>query len=509
MSLKSTMQCVMTAMVVIGLMAVGASAQVYRGSINGRVTDPAGAVVPGAKITITNTATNAAITVGSSAAGQYSAPNLLPGLYTVSAAATGFKTLVRQNIQIRTGVALGLDLALTVGSQSQEVTVTSAPLLITDSGSQDTVLNLQLSSRLPLSGTNIFLLATTAPGQTNGISGPLSNRPFDNGGEDSFSFNGAPGGGNNNAYLIDGMPDNNNEGMGFVPAPDAVSEVNIMTNQYDAEYGHTAGGTVSVALKTGANQYHGDAYYDYRTNRLNANLFQNNRVGQSTQNTQWHVPGFQIGGPLVIPGVYNGHNKTFFSVSYQHFFDQVATGVNRSYPTVSQMQGNFCSGAPGNQGVGRVIYDPTTTDINPFLSDGVTKNPNYGMRTAFGGCPGGQTGSIIPANRILPQATTLFALLPATNVPGCTNQYASGCSTNYQSGKGQGDHYYSTTVRVDETMSPTESFFASYEVGNRTEFITNPGAGANDAGYFPIYNTWRINHGAGFNLTSILSPTTV
>jgi hypothetical protein len=397
---------------------------------------------------------------------------------------------------------LGLDLELTVGAQSQEVTVTAAPVLITDSGSQDTVLNQEMATQLPLSGNNIFLLATTVPGQTNGISGPLSNRPFDNGGEDSFSFNGAPGGNNNNAYLIDGMPDNNTEGMGFVPAPDAVSEVNIMTNQYDAESGRTAGGTVSVALKSGTNQYHGDAYWDLRTNHLNGNLFQNNRVGQKSQVTQWSVPGFQIGGPVQIPGVYNGRNKMFFSVSYEHFFDKVAESVSRTYPSISQMAGNFCSGAPGNQGQGRVIYDPTTTITDPT-------NPAYGTRTAFGGCPSGETGSIIPANRIDPLATALFKQLPGPNVPGCTNQYLSGCGTNYQSGKGQGDHYYSTTERVDYTASPTESFFVSYEAGNRLEFITNPGANASNKGYFPDYNTWRINHGAGFNLTSILSPTMV
>ncbi len=518
MSLKSALQCVLTAMVLMGLMAAGASAQVYRGSLSGRVTDPTGAVIPGAKVAIKNNATNIVTAVGTSAQGEYTAPNLLPGTYTVTATASGFQTLVQNNIIINTGVPFDLDLKLTVGSQSQEVSVSTTPLLVTDSASQTTILNQQLTTTLPLSGDNIYLLARTVSGTIGGDIGALANRPFDNGGEDSFSFNGAPGGAGNNAYLIDGMPNNNNEGMGFVPAPDSVSEVSVMTNQYDAEYGRTGGGTVSLALKGGSNQYHGDAYWDLRNNHFDGNLFQTNLVGQKSAVTQWSVPGFQIGGPVRIPGLYNGHDKTFFSVSYQHFYDSIPQNSSRTVPSASQAVGNFCPGAPGNMGFGTMIFDPTQTNTDPT-------SPNYGTRPEInpGGCAAlgeatnpNSPGSVIPDNRIDPLSKSLLAQIAAPNVPNsgpgggvCTNSLAPGCSSNYASAYKRGDHYYSATVRVDQTLSPSESFFASYNVGNRVEFIGNPGATASNLGYYPTSSTWRINHGAGFNLTSILSPTTV
>lgn len=469
---------------------LGAGAQEYRGSISGTVTDPTGAAVPGAKVTAKNNATNAQLTVGTSGQGTYTIPDLDPGAYTVTVTVTGFKTLVRNNIEIRAGVPLGLDLALEVGDISQTVTVTSeSPLLTTDTGSSSQVLNTDLVGSLPLLGSNVFSLINTTSGNSHVSAFPdhLSERPFDNGGMDGYSMNGGPAGGNNNSYLIDGAPNNNNMGLGFVPPPDAVSEINVMTNAYDAEYGRTGGAITSVALKTGTNAYHGVAYWNVRNNHLSANLWQNS--GKPSQVTQWSEPGFQVGGPVRIPGVYNGMDRTFFSVTFEHFFDKVPSSQNRTYPSPSELAGNFCSGAAGNAGIGTVIYDPTA-------------NP----RTAFGGCPAGQTGSVIPASRIDPMMSALLKNLPAANSANaaCSNPRSKGCSTNFQIPNGHGDNYHALTVRIDQNLSSTEKLFASYEDGYRLEFIDNPGG---PAGLFPLTNTWRGNHGATFNLSSILSPT--
>jgi Carboxypeptidase regulatory-like domain/TonB dependent receptor len=474
--------------VVVLLGVIRTQAQEFRGTLTGTVTDPQAAVVPSAKVELRNNATNAKTSVGTSDRGTYTAPDLDAGTYTVTVSANGFKTLVRNNITVRTGERRGLDFTLELGSASQQIVVSAeAPILITDTGSGGTVLNSDLVGSLPLLGSNVFSLINLTNGNSHVSAFPdhLSERPFDNGGMDGYSINGGPQGGNNNSFLMDGAPNNNNEGLGFVPPPDAVSEVNVMTNVYDAEYGKTGGGITSIALRSGTNAYHGVAYWNVRNNHLNANLYQNHG---SSQVTQWSEPGFVVGGPVRIPHAYDGRDKTFFMVSYEHFFDTVPSSVSNAFPAPANLVGNFC----GNPGV--VIYDPI---INP--------------RTPFGGCPAGQTGSIIPANRIDPVMAKLLGFTPAPNVPGCSGgARIAGCNPNFQSNQGHGDHYHAIVVKIDHNLSSAEKFFASYEDGNRLEFIDNPGAPSAAAqGVFPITNTFRINHGATFNLTSTLSPTLI
>ena len=471
------------------------AAQEYRGSLQGRVTDQTGALVPGAKVTIKNKATGTALAVATSKDGQYSALSLDAGFYSVTVSAPGFKDLVQQNVEVRTGEKLGLDLSLQVGAANEEVVVTTqSPQLITDTGSGGTVLDQRIVSDTPLLGSNVFgLIATTAGASHPPQTGHLAERPFDNGGMDGYTVNGGPGGGNNNSYLIDGAPNNNNEGLGFVPPPDAVSQINVMTNAYDAEMGRTGGAITSVALKQGANAYHGVAYWNVRNDNMDSGLFQN--FGKQKQVTQWSEPGFQIGGPIRVPHLYDGRNRSFFSVSFEHFFDKVPSTASRTVDTASQLAGNFCGGPAGSSNPGVVIYDPTTSTSS-------------GVRQAFGGCPAGQIGSIIPANRIDPVMAAVLSNGAVANVAGCSNPRASGCATNFVGPYGHGDNYHALTVRIDQNFSSSEKFFASYEDGNRLEYYNDPGAPSSSAAiFFPISHTWRINHGATANLTSILSPT--
>lgn len=354
------------------LMCIGAGAQEYRGTLTGVVRDASGAVIPSAQVTVINVATNTKLNVATSTQGVYTVPNLAPGVYSVTVSKTGFKTLVRSNIQINTGQTLGLNLTLEVGAVTQQVTVTAqAPLLNTETGSGGTVLNSQIVSTMPIHGSNTFNLMALTPGANNGGAGAImyASRPFDNGGEDGYSVNGGPRGGNNNSYLINGVPDNNNEGMGYAPPAEAVSQVNVMTNTYDAEYGRTGGGITSIALKNGGNAIHGEAYVHVQNSYFNAQLSQNR--GQKVQLTQWFEPGFQLSGPVYIPGLYNGRDKTFFSVGYEYFWDRIPSSISETVPSLAQRVGNFCSGAPGNNGIGTVIYDPLSTT-----------NPD-GVRTAF------------------------------------------------------------------------------------------------------------------------------
>ena len=497
-TMTRSLKAALISMVLICIAAVSPNvlrAQEYRGSLSGRVTDQSGAVIPSARITVKNIATGTTQIIASSKDGNYQALNLDAGMYTITVSAPGFRELVQQNVEIRTGEKLGLDLGLQVGATTEEVVVTTqSPQLITDTGSGGTVLDQMIVNTTPLLGSNVLsLIATTAGALHAPASDHLSERPFDNGGMDAYTVNGGPTGGNNNSYLIDGAPNNNNEGAGFVPPPDAVTQVNVLTNAYDAEMGRTGGAITSIALKTGTNAYHGVVYWNVRNDHFDASLSQN--VGKPRQVTQWSEPGFQIGGPISIPHLYDGRNRSFFSVSFEHFFDKVPSASSRTVDSASQIAGNFCSGAPGNNGIGTVIYDPTTTT-------------SAGARTAFGGCPAGQTGSLIPANRIDPVMAAILANGAQANIAGCSNPRTPGCTTNFTGPYGHGDVYHALTVRIDQNFSATEKFFASYEDGNRVEYYNDEGAPTPAAeAFFPISHTSRINHGATANITSILSPT--
>jgi hypothetical protein len=436
--------------------------QEYRGSLQGSITDPTGALIPAAKITIKNKATNVLVSVGTTDRGSYTALNLDAGFYTVTITAPGFKTLIRDNIEVRSGEKYGLDLALQVGTRGEEVVVTTAATgIITDTGSGASVLNQTLATNLPLSGGNVFTLTQLTAGANHGGGSlsHLSERPFDNGGQEGYSINGGAAGGNHNAFLVDGSPNNNNEGLAFVPPPDAVSQVTVITNSYDAEFGKTSGGIVSVSLKQGTNQYHGSANWDFRNNHADAQLYQN--FGQKPQVTQWSVGVFTLNGPVVIPHVYNGRNRTFISGSYEHFFDKIANQVNRTVPSISQTQGNFCSGAPGNEGIGTTIYDPLTGTPTARLPFGANTN---------GGCPQGQTGTnllVAAPDRIDPMIKNVLANYITPNVVNpstgilCTNSRVSGCNTNNTVPAGRGDHYHAVTLRVDHNLSDKERFFGS------------------------------------------------
>jgi hypothetical protein len=476
-------------------------AQEYRGSIQGEVRDVTGALVPDARITIRNKATNAERVVGSTERGAYTALNLDAGFYTITIESSGFKTLVRDNVEVRAGEKQGLDFGLEIGQLTERVVVTTAVSgLITDTGSGSTVLNENLSSTLPLTGGNIFALTQTTAGANHGggAQSHTSERPFDNGGQEGYSINGGAAGGNNNQFLIDGAPNNNNEGLAFVPPQDAVSQVNVITNSYDAEFGKTGGGTVSVSLKSGANAYHGSGNWDFRNNHADARSW--GTGSSAVQVTQWSVGTFTLNGPVIIPKVYNGRSRTFASGSYQHFFDKISNTNSRAIPSVSQAVGNFCADAPGNMGIGTIIYDPTS---------GTPTN-----RTPFGGCAAGVVGSNLQAypGRIEPIAAKVAAAMPMANFYAngvlCTNSKASGCGNNYVVPAGRGDHYYSYTFRIDHNISDREKFFGSYEVGNRVEYINNPNnVNAVASDFYPSQTTVRKNHGATLNLTSILSPT--
>jgi len=251
--------CVLLALAAASLTA---SAQDFRGGITGRVSDASGGRMPGVTVTATNVATNVASTTTTNTEGDYAILFLNPGTYALSAELSGFKKIIRNNLEVSVGDRLGVDLTLEVGALAETVSVTAeSPLLITTSGSTGQTIGEKTIAMMPLSDGNPFALARLAPGIA--YNGDLKfSRPFDNGGTSGIVTGGATGG---NEFSLDGSPNMaNGRRVAFVPPAGAVQEFKVETASFDAGSGHTAGATVNVTLKSGTNSLKGSAYTYYR-----------------------------------------------------------------------------------------------------------------------------------------------------------------------------------------------------------------------------------------------------
>jgi hypothetical protein len=364
--------------VLLGGIATGLFGQSYYGSLRGTVLDPRDASVAASKVTLTNEGTGAARATISSAAGEFVFNEIVPATYTVSVESPGFKRFERRGIAIGTQQQVSLDLKLEVGQVSESVQVTEeAPLVESANASQGQVLDNQKVTELPNLGRNPFLLSKLVQNVIP-VGNPAYNRMEDQSGSSAISIAGGPVRGNN--YLIDGVPitDANNRAI-IIPSLEAVQEVKIQANTYDAEMARTGGGMFNTLMKSGANAFHGSLYGHLRRTDWDANSFFNNAGGvpiTSQPNDTW---GASFGGPIWIPKVYNGKNKTFFYLGFEHYDDTQSASSLFNSPTALEVGGNF-SKSLTQSGAPLIIYDPASATSG-------------GTRTAF-------PGNIIPTSRI-------------------------------------------------------------------------------------------------------------
>lgn len=465
------------------------AAQEFRATISGTVSDPAAARIPGAAVEAKNLETNAVVNTVTNDSGSYVLPFLPTGKYTISVSLTGFKTAVRENVELRVGDRMQLDFQLEIGGISEQVMVSGeAPLLETASASKGSVIDSAKVQDLPLLGRNPFMLAAIASGvQYSPTLASRSNRPFDNGGMDSYSING--GRTTTNEFSLDGVPNTNTESgspsnLSFVPSPDATEEFKVQTNTYDAQYGRSGGGIINVSLKSGTNRVRGAVYHYFRNDVLNANSFESNLAGAKKSAFRWNQPGVQIDGPVYIPKIYDGRNKTFFMYSWEKILSSIPYPLTYTVPTLVQRTGDFSQTVQSN-GNPVTIYDPLTT---------VPVGSGY-ARTAF-------PGNKIPANRIDPVGLKLVDYFAKPNVAGTI----AGANNMVTSPNPRTDEYDQHVIRIDQVINDKHKFFSRYVRGNRHEVNS-------DAGFphvsSPWYTHWRINQGINFDLTSSFSPTMV
>jgi hypothetical protein len=375
-------------LVFMALTAVSLFSQSYYGGVRGIVRDPNGGVVPNAKVTLTDEATKVARETTTGTDGEYVFNLVIPGTYTVAAEVKGFKKYERAGVIIGTQEQVGVDLTLALGEVTQTIEVTAqAPLIETEGASQGQNLDTQKLADLPNIGRNPFIQSKIAQNVVQ-YGNPYMNRMEDQSSTANVSIAGSIGWVGN--YLIDGVPVSDWAGRpSIIPSIEAVQEVKVMENTYDAEMARQGGFALNTIVKSGTDLLHGAAYGSIRRNSMDANsFFDNAQPGGAIP--LGAIPNddlaFNIGGPVYIPHVYNGKNKTFWFVAGEGYEDGTFGTGTMYVPTAAEKQGDFSHSVTAT-GVPLTIYDPLTTVLNP---DGTY------TRTAFPGAviPTGAAGRI-------------------------------------------------------------------------------------------------------------------
>ena len=314
--------------------------QEFRGTVSGVVTDPAGAAVAGAKVTVSEIHTGTRIQTVSDGVGQYAAPFLQPGDYDIAVRASGFKEFVRKQVHVGSGDHTVIDARLAVGDAAQSVEVTAdAPLINSENASTGQSITTKEVEELPLNGRTPMMLAQLAEGVI-ATSQPSLVHPFDLGGAASWSIAGSAS--QSSELLMNGAPNATWDGrMAYSPPQDAVQEVQIKAFDSDAAFGHTGGGTINQVMKTGTNGLHGSLYEFTQPSNLTANNYFNNKAGLGNPLTHYNQYGLSAGGPLLIPKVFNGRNRLFWFFAWENLTDAQPVTNFASVPTDLEKQGNF------------------------------------------------------------------------------------------------------------------------------------------------------------------------
>ncbi|MDQ6676513.1 MAG: carboxypeptidase regulatory-like domain-containing protein [Acidobacteriota bacterium] len=475
------------------VLAASLSAQDFRATVAGHVVDASGGSVAGVTVQVLNLETNESAVAVTTSSGTYTVPFLKPGTYRISVEAAGFKKFIRDNVVLNVGQVAGIDIALEVGAMSDVVTVTAeSAVLETENADRGLVIDSKQVSELPLNARNPFMLSILSAG-VNFNGNPIYQRPFDNGAIADWSING--GLDRKNEFLLDGAPNNAQAGgnnLAYVPPVDSVAEFKIQTNSYDAQYGKTAGGVVNVSLKSGTNALHGTLYEFLRRNGLDANSFQNNARGVDKSGHFLDQYGGAIGGPVVIPRIYNGKDKSFFFFNYEGYREGTPTPLNLSVPQPEFLSGDF-SKLVDSQGRKITIYDPNTGRVDA--------SGNF-VRDAF-------PGNIIPSNRLNPISQKILGYFPKPNIS--TPGFDYGQNDFFVAG-GQNldaDSFYNLVIKFDQNIGSNNHLFFRHASNDRTEERSFNGLSQSQPGGDGQFPLKRINDAYVLDLVSTLSPTLI
>jgi hypothetical protein len=441
-----------SAFALLSLTALSLYAQTTFGTIVGTVTDPSGAAIANAPVVLTNLGTNDKRTATTNADGLYQFVNLPPAQYSVEVSQTGFSKVVRSPVTVQTESTTTINLALKVGDVSQTVEVSAqTPLLQTETSSLGQVIDQRKTNEIPLNGRNPMNLVALVPSvvpQGQAMQNPNGTNPFAWG---NFQIGG--GMANQAMVWLDGSPVNAAyiNLTALVPTQDSLQEFKVATNNLSPEYGRFAGGVVNFTTKSGTNDLHGTAWEYLRNKELNANTFFNNMNGTPTGAFTQNQFGFNLGGPVYIPKLYDGRNKTFFFVNYEGFRLRQGVSTTETVPTAAERNGDLSALSQA--------YDPLTTcGVGaPGLPD--CPASERGNRLPF-------AGNQIPTNRINPTSLTMLKLYPMPNV--------NGDGFNWVGNSSQGGNNNETVVHLDQNVSEKQHISARYTYWGNLNLPNDP-----------------------------------
>ena len=461
------------------VLAMPAWAQKDTGSIVGTVKDETGAVVPDANVEVTDVERGQTFKTTTSASGEFVASPLHVGRYNVTVTKTGFKKAVSEAVELNVQGRIAINIALQVGQISEVMEVSgAAPLLETETSELGQVVDQKRVSNLPLNGRNFAQLALLSTGTA-----PSEPGARDEGGY-GFSANGARSLQNN--FLLDGVDNNSNlpdllNESNFViqPPVEALQEFKVQTNAYSAEFGRGNGAIVNAVIKSGTNQIHGSAWDFLRNNKLDGRNYFDDPT-KPTPQYQQNQFGATFGGPIVIPHLYDGRNRTFFFVDYEGLRVRQAQTQTAFVPPSAWRQGDFsslidytnvtgsdCNGRPTFAGE---IFDARLAQANcgvPFQYDGA-----------------GQALNIIPATPVVagggsldPLALRLAALYPAAGA-------LQPSGNNFLANPVRRETRNNFDARVDQKFSDKDNAFVRFSIENQPSFIPGTFGGLADGGGF-------------------------
>ena len=395
-----------------------AKAQSLFGTILGTVTDTSNAAVPGARLAIRNEATNAERAITADALGNYEAPSLRVGTYEVSCVATGFKRALVRSIVLQVDQRARVDLHLEIGDIVQTVEISATAALIeTDTATQGTVVDNRSVVNLPLNGRNFQQLALLGPGVGAPVAG--SGTYFSIGGTRSLGV----------SFLMDGATNTNtNANIPFVnPSIDLIQEFSVLRNTFNAEFGHGAA-QVNVVTKSGTNELHATLFEFLRNDKIQARNFFDKAKPAYRQNQFGGV----ISGPVVMPRLYKGQDKTFFLFNYEGFRSRTPSSLLATVPTQGQLSGDL-------SGIATAALDPLNNN-QPF------------------------SGNRIPASRIDPASRNYQKYMPVTDAP----IGSVGSGVNFLTAGSSPTDWDQVTVRLDHSFSSNSNAFARYSMTDNT-----------------------------------------
>ncbi|MEO7143600.1 MAG: carboxypeptidase regulatory-like domain-containing protein [Bryobacteraceae bacterium] len=434
---------------VVALLVLSVAAQCQTADLTGVVRDATGSAVPGAHLTITRNDTRARRSTDSDRVGVYSFPALQAGVYDLTVEAHGFGTQTHDHVVLDVGQHSQLDFVLAIGVLSTQVKVyASGEALRPADASVGTIISGAEIAQLPVNGRNFTRLILLIPGASS-VNGSQSDGTVS--GTALFSVNGERDQDNN--YVIDGIESNffHGNSPGALPPMDSIAEFRVTTGG-SAEFGRSMGANVSLVTKSGSNTLHGTVYEYLRNADLDANDFFANASGLSRTPYHRNQFGATAGGPVVLPRLYDGHNRTFWFTAYEGFRASQGTSLISTVPTAAEAQGNF-------NGTGNPIYDPSTSAMD--TKGNVIRQPF--------------PNNTIPAARLDPgMQYMLQKLVPRPNLGGLSNNYLNTQSAmnRHDIGVARVDQYINSNnnvffrileQRVDDiTPKPTPQFATNY-----------------------------------------------